>query len=170
MRWSRRRPVAQSVSRGSAGGVVKVSRYTTRPALPTKWGDVEALPIDASTPVRKFLLEEEEAETPADEPRFFINKEVFPDVTPVSVGMDDLEIWEVTNDATMDHPFHLHGTFFQVLDQPHLGWKDTVNVPQKSTVRYVVRFDNPGMWMFHCHILEHSERGMMGELHVSETQ
>ena len=137
-----------------------------RPALPTKWGDVKALAVDASTPVRKLLLEEEEAATPADEPRFFINKEAFPDVTPISVGMDDLEIWEVTNDATMDHPFHLHGTFFQVLDQPVLGWKDTVNVPQKGTVRFAVRFDNPGAWMFHCHILEHADRGMMGLLDV----
>ena len=138
------------------------------PELPSRWGDVTALPVTKATPVRKLLLEEQEA-TPVKDPVFSINKEVFPKVTPYVVTQDDVEIWEITNDAEMDHPFHLHGTFFQVLDQPHLGWKDTVNVPQKSTIRYVVRFDNPGMWMFHCHILEHSERGMMGELHVSET-
>lgn len=135
------------------------------PELPTRWGEVTALPVTDDTPVRKILLEEQEA-TPVKEPVFFINKEAFPDVTPVAVAADSVEVWEITNDAEMDHPFHLHGTFFQVLDQPHLGWKDTVNVPTKSTVRYVVRFDNPGMWMFHCHILEHAERGMMGELHV----
>lgn len=135
------------------------------PALPTRWGQVTALPVTQDTPIRRFLLDEEEA-TPVKEPRFFINDEVFPDVTPVVVPEDGVEIWEIENDAEMDHPFHLHGTFFQVLDQPHLGWKDTVNVPTKSTIRYVVRFDNPGMWMYHCHILEHAERGMMGELHV----
>lgn len=138
-----------------------------RPALPTTWGVVPALPVDATTRVREFLLTEEEAATPADEPRFFINEEAFPDVTPIAVGVGDLEIWEVSNDATMDHPFHLHGTFFQVLDQPVLGWKDTVNVPQKQRVRLAVRFDNPGAWMFHCHILEHADRGMMGLLDVT---
>ncbi len=135
------------------------------PELPTRWGEVTALPVTNETPVRKLLLEEQEA-TAVKEPVFFINKEAFPDVTPVAVAADSVEVWEITNDAEMDHPFHLHGTFFQVLDQPHLGWKDTVNVPTKSTVRYAVRFDNPGAWMFHCHILEHAERGMMGELHV----
>ena len=48
-----------------------------------------------------------------------------------------------------------------------LGWKDTVNVPQKQRVRLAVRFDNPGAWMFHCHILEHADRGMMGLLDVT---
>ncbi|WP_437605395.1 multicopper oxidase domain-containing protein [Sorangium sp. So ce834] len=40
-------------------------------------------------------------------------------------------------------------------------------LPQRSTVRIVTRFDEPGMWMYHCHILEHTERGMMGEIHVA---
>ena len=71
----------------------------------------------------------------------------------------------------MDHPFHLHGMFFQVLDvdgvpPAQAGWKDTVNVPQRKTLRFAVRYGEPGMWMYHCHILEHAERGMMGELMV----
>ncbi|HEY0135374.1 MAG TPA: multicopper oxidase family protein [Nannocystis sp.] len=139
------------------------------PALPERWGKAAALPITAETPRRAFLLTEEEAEGPDDEPRFFINDRAYPDVEPLMVGADALEVWEITNDATMDHPFHLHGTFFQVLDQPHLGWKDTVNVPQKSTVRFAVAFDNPGLWMYHCHILEHTERGMMGVLQVGDS-
>ncbi|WP_309893668.1 multicopper oxidase domain-containing protein [Archangium sp.] len=49
-----------------------------------------------------------------------------------------------------------------------LPGRKTVNVPAKSTLRLSVRFDGfPGMWMSHCHILEHGERGMMGELDVS---
>ena len=52
--------------------------------------------------------------------------------------------------------------------QPDLarGWKDTVDVPRESSLRFAIRFDNPGDWMFHCHILEHAERGMMSMLHV----
>lgn len=138
------------------------------PRSPEPRGDVEPLPVTPDTPRRSFTLSEEEPASPADEPRFFINDEAYPEVTPVVVGTDDLEVWEIVNDAEMDHPFHLHGTFFQVLEQPHLGWKDTVNVPQKSTVRIAVDFDNPGMWMYHCHILEHAERGMMGVLQVGQ--
>ena len=53
-----------------------------------------------------------------------------------------------------------------MLGAPVLGWKDTVNVPQKQTVCFVVRYDALGRWMYHCHILEHAERGMMGELTI----
>jgi FtsP/CotA-like multicopper oxidase with cupredoxin domain len=72
----------------------------------------------------------------------------------------------------MDHPFHLHGFFFQVLSrggapEPYRAWKDTVNVPARTTVRLSVRFEgHPGLWMYRCHILEHGERGMAGELNV----
>jgi FtsP/CotA-like multicopper oxidase with cupredoxin domain len=82
------------------------------------------------------------------------------------------EIWEIENLVDMDHPFHLHGFQFQVLDrdgepEPFVSWKDVVNVPKRHTVRIIVRFDNfPGKWMFHCHILEHEDAGMMGVLEV----
>jgi FtsP/CotA-like multicopper oxidase with cupredoxin domain len=82
------------------------------------------------------------------------------------------EIWELENIVGMDHPFHLHGFQFQVLDrdgvpEPFRSWKDTVNVPRHSKVRFIVRYDDhPGMWMFHCHILDHEDHGMMGVLEV----
>lgn len=86
--------------------------------------------------------------------------------------LGDTEIWEIENVVGMDHPFHLHGFQFQLLDrdgvpEPFAAWKDTVNVPRRSSVRFIVRFDNyPGMWMFHCHILSHEDAGMMGVLRV----
>jgi FtsP/CotA-like multicopper oxidase with cupredoxin domain len=82
------------------------------------------------------------------------------------------EIWTIQNVVGMDHPFHLHGFHFQVLDrdgvpEPFLGWKDTVNVPKHSSIRLAVHFDDyPGKWMFHCHILDHEDDGMMGVLEV----
>ena len=82
------------------------------------------------------------------------------------------EIWEVENLVGMDHPFHLHGFQFQVLDrngvpEPYRSWKDVVNVPKHERVRFIVRFlDHPGKWMFHCHILDHEDHGMMGVLEV----
>lgn len=80
------------------------------------------------------------------------------------------EIWEIDNLVAMDHPFHLHGFRFQILDrngvpEPDRRWKDTVNVPKHQSVRIIVHFaDFAGKWMFHCHILEHEDEGMMGIL------
>jgi len=90
----------------------------------------------------------------------------------VSAPLGATEIWRIENVVGMDHPFHLHGFQFQVLDrdgvpEPFPSWKDTVNVPKHQTVRFIVRYDNfPGMWMFHCHILDHEDHGMMGILEV----
>ncbi len=138
-------------------------------ALPDTWPDLTRLTVDDTTPVRPFVLAE--FEQPGLPVVFTINGERWPDNQPVMVDQGAVEIWEVQNDAEMDHPFHLHGMFFQVLsegnEQPALaGWKDTVNVPQKSSLRFAVQYDPPGMWMFHCHILEHAELGMMGDLMV----
>ncbi|MDX8480487.1 multicopper oxidase family protein [Mesorhizobium sp. VK24D] len=85
------------------------------------------------------------------------------------------ELWEIVNQADMDHPFHLHGTQFQVVERerggrvskpPYLAWKDTVNVARGETVRLVMRQERPGSRMYHCHILEHEQLGMMGIVDV----
>ncbi|UCC25536.1 MAG: multicopper oxidase family protein [Gemmatimonadales bacterium] len=82
------------------------------------------------------------------------------------------EIWQIENLVGMDHPFHLHGFSFQVIDrngvpEPFPKWEDTVNVPKHETVRFIVKFeDYPGKWMYHCHILDHENFGMMGVLEV----
>jgi FtsP/CotA-like multicopper oxidase with cupredoxin domain len=82
------------------------------------------------------------------------------------------EIWTIQNVVGMDHPFHLHGFHFQILDrdgvpEPFRSWKDTGNVPKHSSMRIVVRFDDyPGKWMYHCHIFDHEDEGMMGILLV----
>ena len=138
------------------------------PALPGSWRSLTPTPVPAGTTVRTFTLDELDM---PDGPVFFINDRVWPYDEPVMVRQGDLEIWEIDNQAEMDHPFHLHGMFFEVQSidgQPpaHFGWKDTVNVPMQSKLRFAVRYEPQGMWMFHCHILEHAERGMMGELHV----
>jgi FtsP/CotA-like multicopper oxidase with cupredoxin domain len=89
---------------------------------------------------------------------------------PVRVG--DLQVWDLVNETGQDHPFHLHGFFFQVVEQdgeesPLPGWKDTVNVPRKSRTRIAwLPDDRPGEWMYHCHILEHHAMGMMAHFAV----
>ena len=71
----------------------------------------------------------------------------------------------------MQHPMHLHGQRFLVLSvngkqNDNLVWKDTVLVPKGSTADILVEFTNPGNWMFHCHIAEHLESGMMSMFNV----
>lgn len=89
---------------------------------------------------------------------------------PVTVG--ELQVWDVFNDTPIDHPFHLHGFFFQVLDingEPPAfrSWEDVVTVPRKGRVRIAwLPDDRPGMWMYHCHILEHVAAGMMAHFEV----
>jgi len=90
----------------------------------------------------------------------------------ITTKLGATEIWKVENLVGMDHPFHLHGFQFQVIErngqpEPYRSWKDAVNVRRQETVRLVVRFDDfPGKWMFHCHILNHEDQGMMGILEV----
>jgi len=89
---------------------------------------------------------------------------------PVRVG--ELQVWDLINETGQDHPFHLHGFFFQVVQEdskapPLLAWKDTVNVPRKSQTRIAwLPDDRPGEWMYHCHILEHHAMGMMAHFEV----
>jgi FtsP/CotA-like multicopper oxidase with cupredoxin domain len=75
----------------------------------------------------------------------------------------------VTNDRngfhSMQHPLHVHGQRFLVLEQdgvsnPNLVWKDTVLLPAGSTTDLLLELSNPGRWMVHCHIAEHLESGM----------
>ncbi|MES1157743.1 MAG: multicopper oxidase family protein, partial [Haliangium ochraceum] len=142
--------------------------------LPTSWATISNIPIDDQTPVRSLLLEQTEP-LDGEEPRFSINGASFPDIPPISATSGDVEIWEFQNMAEMDHPMHIHGMFFQPLEVEGAaplarGWKDTINVKSHERVRAAVRFGAPGRWMYHCHILEHIERGMMGELVLSEGQ
>ena len=142
--------------------------------LPEQWGDAPELEPPSAAAERE--LELSEAMPDGEEFAVFrINGKQFPEVPQLEAHVGDVEIWRVHNDSEMDHPLHLHGMFFRVLDvdgtEPdHLGWKDTVNVPRKQTLRFAVRYTAPGTWMYHCHILEHAERGMMGELKLSSRE
>lgn len=89
----------------------------------------------------------------------------------------DTQVWTVTNPTKWSHPLHLHGFFFQVLDDNGvpvrpLAWKDTVDIPFERTVRLILRFDDRegvrGAWMLHCHILDHAENGLMGVVDVGD--
>ena len=101
---------------------------------------------------------------------FLINETQHLRADAVVVG--ELQVWDIVNTSTLDHPFHLHGFFFQVLEQngappPFRSWEDIVNVPAGARVRIAwMPDDRPGEWMYHCHILEHHAAGMMAHFAV----
>jgi FtsP/CotA-like multicopper oxidase with cupredoxin domain len=81
---------------------------------------------------------------------------------------------EMDSDHPMHHPFHVHGAGrFLILsrdDEPesNLVWKDTVLLRAGETVDVLLYVTNPGLWMAHCHIAEHTESGMMFSFEVEE--
>ena len=101
---------------------------------------------------------------------FVINRERHHQDQPVKAG--ELQVWDIVNTTLMDHPFHLHGFFFQVLSvngkpPEWRSWEDVVNVPPRATVRIAwLPDERSGSWMYHCHILEHHASGMMGHFDV----
>jgi FtsP/CotA-like multicopper oxidase with cupredoxin domain len=136
--------------------------------IPARLRDIEPLVTGPVTPTREVHLGFKlSARRGVD---FVVNEEAHHRDRPVKVG--ELQVWDVINDTMMDHPFHLHGFFFQVVDvngEPPAfrSWEDTVNVPPKGRVRIAwLPDDRPGEWMYHCHILEHHASGMMGHFAV----
>lgn len=92
------------------------------------------------------------------------------------VRKGDTEIWRITVDDQL-HPFHIHGCSFRILSQSGMaapayaqGWKDMVHV-EDGWSEVLVRFDHDAPadapYMYHCHILEHEDCGMMGQFTVT---
>jgi FtsP/CotA-like multicopper oxidase with cupredoxin domain len=76
------------------------------------------------------------------------------------------------NDTAWHHPMHLHGHAFRVIARDgrptrYREWQDTVLMAPRERVEIAFVADNPGDWMFHCHILEHQAAGMMGVIRVA---
>ena len=93
----------------------------------------------------------------------------------ITTRLGTSEIWEIRS-AAMAHPFHMHGVSFRILSNngrppspAQSGWKDVVLVEDRAEI--LVRFDHPAPakmpFMYHCHILEHEDHGMMGQFAVA---
>lgn len=103
---------------------------------------------------------------------FKFNGETFnPNKVNMKAKLDTVEEWVITNTSHMAHPFHIHAWAFQVIDRgdgkPDPGWKDTVEIPVSAKVRIRLNFaDFGGKTVYHCHILDHEDTGMMGIVEV----
>lgn len=118
------------------------------------------------------------------DPIFVINKKAGSDIPPIEVKLGETKKFKIHNVSHQIHVFHLHGFFFQIVDtddrydpakKPFAmrrelmdqAQKDSVTVRSGFSVTVVARFDDePGRWMYHCHIPEHAQRGMMSEIRV----
>ena len=102
-----------------------------------------------------------------------INNEAWPNITPIKVAKGERIEMDIINHTNMSHPIHLHGHVFEVIsingevmsDGP---LRDTVLVPAQGKVSIIFDSNNTGNWMLHCHVLYHSEDGMMTVMHYDD--
>ena len=145
------------------------SPYAAGP-LPETRRAMKPYELDDATPVElELTLSQDQYDQSF---AYGINHVPFWEAKPVLAQPGETQLWTVTNTTAWSHPLHLHGFFFLVLDEAGqpvrpLEWKDTVDIPHDRTVRLAVRFDDrPGTWIFHCHILDHADGGLLSAVHL----
>ena len=100
-----------------------------------------------------------------------INDKTCADRPIASLKKDGHYIFVLRNMAQYQHPIHLHGLIFKVLDsnrrkiEPY--YTDTFLLGKNETARIAFVADNPGVWMFHCHVIDHMETGLMAAIEIA---
>ena len=96
-----------------------------------------------------------------------------PDMSPLlTLKRGQTCVLALRNETAWWHPMHLHGHSFRVVSRngkpnPVREWRDTVLVPPRETAEIAFVADNPGDWMFHCHVTDHQETGMMSVIRIA---
>jgi FtsP/CotA-like multicopper oxidase with cupredoxin domain len=90
----------------------------------------------------------------------------------LALDRDKSYVLAIDNQTAWYHPIHLHGHSFRVITRNgkptrYREWRDTVLIPPRERAEIAFIADNPGDWMFHCHILDHQEGGMMSVIRVA---
>jgi suppressor of ftsI len=146
-----------------------VSSGTPMPpaVLPTTFAPMEDL-TDAPIAARRTIVFSEDAAG-----NVFIDGKVFdPNRVDVRSRLNTVEEWTIRNTSGEQHPFHVHTNDFQVMSvngrqNRALSWQDTVNLPVGGEVTVRTKFtDFTGKTVFHCHILNHEDMGMMAVLEI----
>jgi FtsP/CotA-like multicopper oxidase with cupredoxin domain len=136
---------------------------------------VPVAPLPEATKERQLVLGHDMMGMGGD--AFTINGSSFdPDRTDAIVKVGTVEEWQIVNGGGMmmdfDHPFHIHTNAFQVVSEDDrsprfAAWRDTVNVPMGGSVRIRIPFqDFAGRTVYHCHIVDHEDLGMMGVIEM----
>lgn len=154
----------------------RIPRYARRETLIEILPSAEAKPLplpDRLVEVRRLDPQAATCHRLVTMAMFLINGQPFnPDRIDTTPRLDDLELWEVANVGTMDHPFHIHTWYFQVLSrngrpETTRAWRDMVNLRPGDRVELLVPFGSySGKSVYHCHVAEHGDKGMMATLEV----
>jgi suppressor of ftsI len=109
-----------------------------------------------------------------DKNGFYINgRKYAPDASPMTgARIGTYQHWRIVNQTAELHPFHIHQVHFLAYAEKGIpvvqpAWLNTVNVPYGSSVDVILDFTNPvikGMSVFHCHLLNHEDKGMMAKI------
>lgn len=146
-------------------------------ALPPSLGLIDRLSSDSAVQTRQFVLAGGDR-NPTINGQSMTSMADLMDMSEVlQVGLGTTEIWNVINRSNDTHVFHVHDIQFQILDRDgsapepnESGRKDTVVVSPRETVRLIMRFDDfadpQTPYMYHCHLLNHEDNGMMGQFVV----
>ena len=155
--------LADIVSRSAASSIPRTSPSRFKPI--SKALDLTA---EEKAPPRFIVTFTE------DQKGFYINGKKFtPDAAPmVRARVGSFQHWRVVNATGELHPMHIHQVHFLAYaenDKPIANpvWLDTVNVPYGGTVDVIMDFSDPvirGMSVFHCHLLNHEDKGMMAKV------
>ncbi len=149
-------------------------------AIPNSLTTLERLDPADSVADRQFVLRKSAGSCTTTE--WLINGLHWDDITEFP-RLGTTETWTFVNNSGVSHPMHMHLVFFEVLysqdfqivgpditttgprvppPPEQAGWKDTVMVPPQKLVKVIARFeDYPGLYPYHCHILEHEDNEMM---------
>jgi blue copper oxidase len=155
---------------------IRPSDSSPRSNLPPQLAALPALDPSLAVPTRRFVLDMGMMGGDMSINGASMDMNVINERVPVG----QWEIWEIANASMMAHPFHIHNAQFRVIDRngrtpPPLetGYKDTVIVDPREQVRLLLRFEehtDPDLpYMYHCHILEHEDAGMMGQFVVVDS-
>jgi FtsP/CotA-like multicopper oxidase with cupredoxin domain len=168
-------------ARGHGAGVttafdlmtVRVTGDAPVATLSAPTGGAAIAPIATASVTPRTVRFSERIDREAERVVFMINGRSYPNVPDITTRVGATEVWDLVNESEMEHPFHLHGFFFQVVSRNGVpesspSWEDMIQLRGTERVRIAFRVDpRPGHWMYHCHILEHVDNGMMAALHVT---
>ena len=150
--------------------VVSQGRQQTPLQLPTRLPPVPDMRKLQITNRRTITFSESD-----DPDAYFINGKTFDHHrVDTTVKLGSVEEWTLVNASDEMHTFHIHQLDFQVTElngKPveFIGYQDNVNMPSNSTIKMILPFTDPiivGKFVYHCHILNHEDKGMMATIEV----
>jgi FtsP/CotA-like multicopper oxidase with cupredoxin domain len=160
-------PSSVQPSSGQPSSVLPPEHIRVVDSRPPIYKPIDAEPLEKAEPNFTVTFTE-------DKNGFYINgRKYAPDASPMtSVRVGTYQHWRIVNRTAELHPFHIHQVHFLAYAESgvplaHPAWLDTVNVPDGSSVDVILDFTDPvikGMSVFHCHLLNHEDKGMMAKI------